>query len=81
LPAGLVKVFFGPDPRDPWDQSSYYDPFEWTPHASGVPGEPEAAPPKPRDNAPEKKAKAAQAPEVSGAASLLSTGKRSTLFL
>jgi type VI secretion system secreted protein VgrG len=75
LPAGLAQVFFGPDPRDPWDEPSYYDPYEWMPPASGVPGEPEAAPPKPKNNDPEEQAEAAQTPEVSGAASLLATGK------
>lgn len=75
LPAGLAQVFFGPDPRDPWDEPSYYDPYEWMPPANGVPGEPEAAPPRMKDNAPEEEAQAAQTPEVSGAASLLATGK------
>ena len=75
LPAGLARVFFGPDPRDPWDEPSYYDPYEWMPPANGVPGEPEAAPPRKSDTAPEELAQAAQTPEVSGASSLLATGK------
>ena len=77
LPPGLARVYFGPDPRDIWDKSSYYDPFEWILKASAAPPSPQASPPKAKaaSEEPAQRAQQAQAPKTPGAPSLLATGK------
>ena len=74
LPPGLAKVFFGPDPRDPWDEPSYYDPISLTPPQGAAPATPRPTPPKAKAATPEKAVKAAQTPKGSGAPSLLAPG-------
>ena len=76
LPPGLAQVFFGPDPRDPWDEASYYDPYEWQPKvAEAVPKSRNVKRLEREDeqDTPEDQAGEAQSPDTTGSAPLLAS--------
>ena len=76
LPAGLAQVFFGPDPRDPWDEPSYYVPYEWKPKVAEAAAKSRSVDAPERsavvdEAAPDEQAEQSQLPQATGASPLL----------